>query len=122
MENKNWNLEKVWSGIGWGILFILVGLLIFADNKGWMPGGAGWLYFAIGLGGIFIIGFLVRSLGNSGHRWDGFGGLVFGIALVYIGMAFLYGFGDWWPLVLIPVGIGFLVRGIWHHNSQSYVR
>jgi hypothetical protein len=121
MENKNWGLEKVWSGIGWGILFILVGLLIFADNKGWMPGGVGWLYFAIGLGGIFIIGFLVRCFGTPSHRWGGFGGLMVGIALVYIGMAFLNGFGDWWPLVLIPVGIGFLVKGIWHRNSQSYV-
>ncbi len=121
MENKNWNLETVWSGIGWGILFILAGFLIFADNKGWTPGGVGWLYFAIGLGGIFIIGFLVRYFGNPGHRWGGFGGLVVGIALVYIGIAFLNGFGDWWPLVLVPVGIGFLVKSIWHHNSQSYV-
>ncbi len=121
MENKNWSLEKVWSGIGWGILFILVGLLIFADNKGWTPGGVGWLYFAIGLGGIYIVGFLVRYFGNPNHRWGGFGGLAVGVALVYIGIAFLYGFGDWWPLVLIPVGIGILVNGIWHRNSQSYV-
>jgi hypothetical protein len=122
MENKNWNLEKVWSGIGWGILFILVGLLIFADNQGWMSEGSGWLYFAIGLGGIFIIGFLVRYFANPSRRWGGFGGLVAGIALVYTGIVFLYGFGNWWPLVLIPVGIGFLVKGIWHHNSKSYIQ
>ena len=121
MENREWSLEKVWSAIGWGLIFILAGILIFADNKGWTPGGVGWLYFAIGLGGIFIIGFLARYLANRSHPWSGFGGLMVGIALVYIGVAFLYGFGDWWPLVLIPIGVAFLVKGIWRHSSQSYI-
>lgn len=121
MENKKWSLDKVWSGIGWGLLFILAGLLIFADNKDWLPGGIGWLYFIIGIGGISIIGFLVRYFGNPDHRWSGLNGLIVGIALVYVGTAFLYGFGDWWPLVLIPVGVGFLVKGILYRNSRSLV-
>ncbi len=121
MSNKNWRLERIWSGLGWGIFFILIGGLILASNRGWLNGSEGWLYFIIGLGGIFIIGFLVRLLANRSNRWIAFGGLVVGVCLVYVGVAFLYGFADWWPLVFILVGITYLVRVIWHHKTGSYI-
>ena len=120
MENRNGRLEQVWSGIGWGLLFILIGGLIFVDNKGWLQGGEGWLYFIIGLGGIFILGFLLRYFGNKSNSWSTAGGLVVGLALVYVGTAFLYGFGDWWPLVLIPIGIGSLVKAFWGTKNEPY--
>jgi hypothetical protein len=41
--------------------------------------------------------------------------------MVYIGVAFLYGFGDWWPLVFVPVGAGYIVRGIQHGRKHTYV-
>ena len=122
MENKNGKLEQVWSGIGWGLLFILVGSLIFMDNKGWISSGQGWLYFIIGLGGIFILGFLGRYFGNQANRLNAVGGLVVGLALVYIGTAFLYGFGNWWPLALVPLGVGCLIRGIWRNKPESLAR
>ena len=121
MNNKNNGLERMLSGIGWGLVFILIGGLIFADNRGWLQGGEGWLYFFIGLGGIFIIGFLARFLTNPSNRWSAFGGLVVGVCLVYVGAAFLYGFGDWWPLVLIPIGIGILVKAFWPNKPESFI-
>ena len=121
MKNQNGGLERTISGIGWGLVFILIGILVFADNKGWLQGGVGWLYFVIGLGGIFIIGFLARVWANQSNRWISFGGLVVGVCLVYIGAAFLYGFGDWWPLVLIPVGVGILVKALWRKKTESLV-
>jgi hypothetical protein len=119
MLNKNVVTERIWSGLGWGIFFILIGSLIFAGNRGWLSGSEGWLYFIIGLGGIFIIGFLARFLTAQSNRWSAFGGLLLGVCLVYVGMAFLYGFGDWWPLVFIPVGIIYVIRAIWRHNSEA---
>jgi hypothetical protein len=122
MKNQNGGLEKTISGIGWGLVLILIGTLVFADNKGWLQDGAGWLYFIIGLGGIFILGFLARFWLNQFNRWSSFGGLVLGVCLVYIGTAFLYGFGDWWPLVLIPVGVGILVKALWKNKPESIAR
>ncbi len=119
MENKNWSLEKVWSGIGWGLVLMLIGVLVFGDNQGWLQGGEGWLYFAIGLGAIFIIGFAVRCLGNTRNIWSSLGGLVAGLSLVYVGLAFLYGFGNWWPVVFILIGAGYLVRAVWHTKSYD---
>jgi hypothetical protein len=120
MLNKNLRIERMWSGLGWGIFFILIGSLIFASNRGWLRGGEGWVFFIIGLGGIFIIGFLVRLFANRSNRWTAFGGLVVGVCLVYVGVAFLYGFADWWPLVFILVGIAYLTSVIWNHKSGSY--
>ena len=119
MKNQNGGLERTISGIGWGLVLILIGMLVFADNKGWLQGGTGWLYFIIGLGGIFIIGFLARVLLNQSNRGSSFGGLVVGVCLVYIGAAFLYGFGDWWPLVMIPAGVGILVKALWRNRPES---
>ncbi len=121
MKNQNGGLERTISGIGWGLVLILIGVLVFADNKEWLQGGEGWLYFAIGVGAIFIIGFLVRFLANGRNIGSAFGGLVAGVCLVYVGAAFLFGFGDWWPLVFVPIGIGYLVKGLWYHRPESYI-
>jgi hypothetical protein len=119
MQKWNGRLDKLVNGIGWGLFFILIGVMVFADNQGWLHGGEGWLYFAIGLGAIFILGFLVRCLGNPRNIWSYFGGLVAGLSLVYVGSAFLYGFGAWWPVVFILIGIGYLVKAIWR-SKPSY--
>jgi hypothetical protein len=111
MENRYMGLERVWSGIGWGLLLILAGILIFSGNRGWVQGGEGWLYFIIGIGGIFIIGSAVRFFAR-GDRWNAFADLAAGVGMVYIGVAFLTGNGDWWPLVFVPFGIGLMVKGI----------
>ena len=94
-ENGNWKL----SGIGWGLLLILIGVLVFADNQGLAPRRQGWLYFAIGLGALFIIGFLVRCLGNARNIWSSLGGLVAGSAWYMSG-----------PLSSTASAIG----GLWH--------
>jgi hypothetical protein len=118
MENRNLKLERISDGIGWGLLFILIGGLFFAQNKGWL-GGQGWSYFAIGLGVILVIGFLVRYFSGN-NRWDAFGRLVIGLALAYIGIASIYGFGEWWPLVLIVIGIACLAKALWGNKHESY--
>jgi hypothetical protein len=121
VEMKNWNggLEKLVDRIGWGLFFILIGGLFFAGNKGWLN-EHGWLYFLIGLGSILVIGGLVRYFIGQDNRWKSVGGLITGLALIYIGVAFLYDFGDWWPLVFILVGVGCLVKAIWY-KKPSYV-
>ncbi len=119
MENDNGKLERIWSGIGWGLVLILIGALVFADNQGWLRGETGWLYFAIGLGTIFIVGFLVRWLRNPGNFGGSLGGLVAGLSLVYVGAAFLLGFGNWWSVVFILIGIGYLVKAVWYSRPSS---
>jgi hypothetical protein len=125
MKGSNRKLEQTWSGVGWGLFLILVGGLFLAGNKGWLDQGSVWSYFAIGLGTILVIGFFVRYFGILANRWSGVVDLIAGLALVLIGIASLYGFGDWWPLVLLAIGIGILVKGIVNRkrvlaNGETY--
>ena len=110
MQDRNRDLGRRWSAFGWGLLLVLVGGLVLADSRSWLDGGEGWLYFTIGLGAIFIIGFLTHFFGNSSDRWGEFGGLIAGVSLIYVGAAFLYGFGDWWPLALVFAGASYIAR------------
>ena len=119
VKNSDWRFERLSSGIGWGLFFILMGTLFFAGYKGWLQADW-WTYFAIGLGGILVIGFLMRFFSGHGNRWGAIGRLVIGLALIYVGIASLYGFGDWWPLALIAVGIGCMVKAIWGNRHESY--
>jgi hypothetical protein len=119
MENKGWKLEHLSDGIGWGLLFILVGSLIFAQNKGWLHAD-GWSFFAIGLGAILVLGFIVRYFSDDTNRWGALGRLTVGLSLVYIGTASIYGFGEWWPLALIPIGIVLMIKAFWGTRRQSY--
>ncbi len=120
MKDSNRKLEQTWSAMGWGLFLTLVGGLFLAGNQGWLNQGSGWSYFIIGLGAILLLGFFVRYFGILTNRWSGVGGLIAGLALVFIGIAFLYGYGNWWPLALIVIGIGILVKSFWGAGRQSY--
>jgi hypothetical protein len=103
--------------IGWGLFFVLIGGLFLAQNLGWLDGGW-WSYFAIGLGGIFIIGFLARYFSGS-TLGKSLGSLIIGLVLVFIGIASLFGSGNWWPLALLFVGFFYLIRAF--HGTKSEV-
>jgi hypothetical protein len=122
MQNRYREIERVWSGIGWGLLIILAGILMLSGNKGWVEEGEGWLYFIIGTGAIFIISFFVQFFVTRGNRGNALSNLGVGIGMVYIGVAFLYGFGDWWPLVFIPLGVAVMAKSIWRNKNVSYAR
>ena len=117
MKTHNEKTDTLVDKVGWGLFFILIGGLFLAQNQGWLNGGW-WAYFAIGLGCIFIIGFLARYF--NGSSWaKSLGGLVLGVAMVFIGISFLFGFGEWWPLALLFVGIVFLIKAL--HGTKSEV-
>jgi hypothetical protein len=118
MQKWNGKLESLVDRAGWGLFLILIGMLFFVDNKGWLH-GTGWFFFAIGLGCIFVMGGLARYFIIKENRWKAMNGLVIGLALVYVGAAFLLGFGDWWPLALVPVGFGYLAKGLWGIKQAS---
>jgi cobalamin synthase len=93
-----------YSGIFGGLILILLGVLFFLATMDVISWGDWWAYFLVGLGAIFIIEFIVRSVTPAYLRQDK-GKLVIGTVLVIIGGAHIVGMVSWWPLILIAVGI-----------------
>jgi hypothetical protein len=118
MQKWNKRLDRLVDGVGWGLFLTLIGLLLLAQNQGWIKAN-GWSYFVIGLGSILTIGGVVIFLSKPGNHGNAVSRLVCGLALLYIGVAFLYGFGDWWALVLIPIGIGYVIKAMWRQNKST---
>jgi PAS domain S-box-containing protein len=91
-------------GLFWGLLLILLGVLFFCQEREWITGGGWWIALVIGLGAIFIVESLVRITSPSSRSYAA-GRLIPGIILLFIGLAFLFGFSSWWPLALVATGL-----------------
>jgi hypothetical protein len=94
-----------------GLILILLGVLFLLTEMDRISWTDWWAYFLVGLGGIFLIEALLRVVSAEGRRGAG-NKLVAGLILVVIGGAHLIGFEEWWPLVLIAVGVGVLISAL----------
>jgi hypothetical protein len=103
-------------GLFVGLLLILLGVLLYAQNQHWVGADVWWKYFMIGLGAIFIIDSLVHYAVPSA-RYFIFGRFIAGVVLISIGFLFLYGSVQWWPLILIAVGIAFLINSFFRRRQ-----
>ena len=95
-------------GLFWGLILILIGVLFFANQQGWIPPDRWWQFLLIGLGVIFIINGLAHFW-SSTYRHSSYGQFIPGVVLLFVGIAFLYNFSQWWPIVLIGVGVAILL-------------
>jgi hypothetical protein len=96
------------GGLFPGLILIELGILFYAEIRGWVEWTDWWKYFLIGLGAIFLIEAIVRYFVRS-YRSDILGRIIPGIILLFIGLAFLYGFSQWWPAILIAAGVIILI-------------
>jgi len=62
----------------------------------------------IGLGSIFLIDAIIRGFIPQFRR-SVLDRIIPGIILIAVGFGFLLGFGDFWPIVLIVVGVGMII-------------
>jgi uncharacterized membrane protein HdeD (DUF308 family) len=90
-------------GLFWGLVLILVGVLFFINQQG-TEWDVLWKYLLIGLGGIFIVDGLAH-FAIPEHRDGQLGRFIPGVILLFVGLAFLYNFSQWWPIILIAVGV-----------------
>lgn len=100
------------SGVTGGLILILLGALFLLATLDYIRWSEWWAYFLIGLGAILIIEVIIRSTSPS-YRQDITGKLIGGVVLIVIGGAFVFGMSNWWPLILIAVGVGLLFSSLW---------
>ena len=87
-----------------GLILILLGVLFLLTEMDIISWGDWWAWFLVGLGAIFLLEALLRGFAVEGRRGIS-GRLTAGLILIIVGGAHLIGFGQWWPLILIAVGL-----------------
>ncbi len=108
----------------WGSIFIWAGLVYLAYNLGWLNrlldssrlGGLFsnfhldlWGFIMLGAGIILLIGVMVRRFVPEYTR-PGNGGLILAAVLIGVGLSNLFAWNVIWPVILIAIGIGMLLR------------
>jgi hypothetical protein len=99
------------SGLFFGLILVLLGAVFFLPTQGYISWGDWWKYFIIGLGVIFLIAAFMRYA-RPAYRGPRFFLLITGLILICIGLAFILGLGNWWPLIPIVLGLAILLRAL----------
>jgi cobalamin synthase len=114
-DNRDWReqhrerrLEDPLRGLFWGLLLVMLGLLFLANQQNWIADDTWWQYLLIGLGVVFLIDGLAHYW-NPTYRGYGYSRFIPGIILLFVGLAFIFSFDQWWPIILIAVGVALLL-------------
>jgi hypothetical protein len=110
--DEKWRRDPLSAAV-WAIILIWAGVALLADNVGLLARFERldiWGLIFIGAGGIVFLEVVVRLLVPSYRRPVG-GTLVFAVVLVGLGLNNLFGWELTWPLILIAIGVGILLRG-----------
>jgi hypothetical protein len=110
---EKWRQDPV-SGAVWAIILVWAGLVLLADNLDlfvrWEQFDA-WGLILLGAGLIVLLGAALRLLVPAYRRPVG-GSLIWGAILLGLGLGNLVGASIAWPLILIAIGVGLLLRGL----------
>jgi hypothetical protein len=107
-ERRRGRFHDPLRGLFWGLLLVMLGVIFFANQQGWIANDKWWEYLLIGLGAIFIIDGLAHYW-NTFYRHHNFGRFIPGLILLFVGLAFVFNFSEWWPIILIAVGVVLLL-------------
>ena len=111
--DEKWRRDPLSAAV-WAIILIWAGLVLLADNLGlfarleWF---SAWGFILTGAGLIVLLEAVVRLLMPAYRRPVG-GTLIWGAILVGIGLGNMFSAAITWPLILIAIGVGLLLRGL----------
>lgn len=110
------------SGVFWAALLILAGAVLLADNLHLLPavGSARpWDWIMLGAGGLMLFFAFIQSVSPDLGRPSGFWTIV-GVVLLVFGSRNIFfpymkiSLSNWWPVILIIIGLGSLSRAFRH--------
>jgi len=94
-----------------GLVLIWLGSSFYLAQTGLIAWVGWWAYFLSGLGVIVIIHGVIRYV-ESGYRHHLTGSLIGGSVLLAIGVTFIAGVRESWPMILIAVGAAMIASGV----------
>jgi hypothetical protein len=102
------------AATGWALVLIWVGLVLLAENLGYLARIAPfetWDLILIGAGVIVLLGAAIRYMVPAYRRPVG-GSVILGIILLAIGLGDTIGSGVVWAAALILIGVFMLLRAM----------
>ena len=113
-EKRDGGMEEKWrrdpiSGVVSALIVLVLGVLLTLAARDVISWDDWWKYYLIGIGVVFLIEVLIRRL-KTAYRRPMFGRFVAGLVLICLGVAFVGGFGSWWPLIIVAIAVAILVR------------
>lgn len=121
-DEKKWDShEEKWQHdpigrIIFGLIVVWLGISFLLRTMDIVYWDDWWAYFILGLGAIFIIEILIRMLRPEYQR-PYMGKLIAAVVLIAIGLGNIYNIENWWPFVIIAVGIIILLGGLRRHRE-----
>jgi len=109
-EKEEKSGDKTGALVG-GLILIWLGIslyLVQARRIGW---DEWWPYFLIGIGVILIVQATVRY-STVRYKGPAIGSLIGGAMLLIIGLAGIVGMKEWWPFILIAIGVVVILAGV----------
>jgi hypothetical protein len=104
--------RRVWSyGMILGLELLLIGVILFLWARDVLSVRETLSYFLFGMGAISLFDVVARYARLAPRRFM-WCRLMFAFLLLSSGGAVLGGIGDWWPLILILIGVGILVNAL----------
>lgn len=110
-EKGEWQRDRL-STLVWAAILIWAGLVFLAANAGYaMMAEEAWPIIAAGAGVIILLEAVVRTTNPTYRRPVG-GTIILGVVLLAIGLGVWFDVSLLWPLVLVAIGVGMLLRGL----------
>jgi hypothetical protein len=98
------------AGVLFGLVLIVGGFLIFADNRGWLE--ASWFWWFLMIAGIvLLLESLIRSFTNQSQPYSR-SRMIWGAVLFGLGAAHIIRLANWWPLILVIVGLALVFSSL----------
>jgi len=94
-----------------GLILIWLGISFYLVQAQYIGWNELWPYLLVGIGVILIAQAAVRY--STVHlRGPVMGPLIGGLVMLIIGLAGIVGIKDWWPFVLIAIGVAVILGGV----------
>jgi hypothetical protein len=94
-----------------GLILVWLGISFYLVQAHYIGWNEWWPYFIIGIGVVLIVQAVVRY-STSRFKGAAMGSLIAGAVLLIIGLAGITGMKDWWPFVLIAIGLVVILGGM----------